>query len=47
MPTKLPRVFLTLAEADMVKLDALAAKLGLNRPAVLRKALRIMAKERL
>jgi hypothetical protein len=47
MPTKLPRVFLTLAEKDAEKLSALSAQLGITRPAVLRKALREMAKRSL
>lgn len=47
MPTKLPRIFLTLAETDAQKVDALAKQLGLTKPAVLRKALREMAKRSL
>ena len=47
MPTKLPRVYLTLAEADEAKMDALVERLKITRPAVLRKALREMAKRRL
>jgi len=47
MPTSLPRVFLTLAKKDAEKLAALSAKLGITRPAVLRKALRDLAKAKL
>lgn len=47
MPTTLPRVYLTLAEKDAAALDALAAKLGITKPAVLRKALRDLAKVKL
>lgn len=47
MPTKLPRIFLTLAEKDAAKVEALAALLGITKPAVLRKALREMAARRL
>jgi hypothetical protein len=44
MPTKLPRIFLTLAERDAALVEALAAQLGITKPAVLRRALRQMAK---
>lgn len=47
MPTKNPRIFLTLAEADLAKVDALAAKHDKTRPWVLRYALRKLARAEL
>lgn len=44
MPTKLPRIFLTLAEKDAAMVAALSERLGITKPAVLRRALRQMAK---
>jgi predicted ArsR family transcriptional regulator len=46
MPTKHPRIFLTLSEEDDANLTRLAAELGLSRPAVLRKLLKDAVKER-
>jgi hypothetical protein len=46
MPTKKPRVFLTLDAEDEDALAVLTAKWGLSKPDVLRKALRQAAKEK-
>jgi hypothetical protein len=44
MPTKHPRVFLTMSAETLALLDALAAKLGKNRPQTLRYALKKFAR---
>lgn len=43
MPTEHPRIYLTLSETALKRLDALCEKLGLRRPEVLRKALKELA----
>ncbi len=47
MPTKNPRVFLTMSPELLAVVDALAAKLGKNRPGVIRVAVRALAKAKL
>jgi predicted transcriptional regulator len=44
MPTKNPRIFLTMSPETLRKVDALALKLNMKRPEVLRRALKEMAK---
>lgn len=47
MPTKLPRILFTLKAEDLDALDRLSEKLGKPKSAVLRKALRELAKREL
>jgi hypothetical protein len=44
MPTKHPRIFLTMSAGTLAKLDRLAAKWRMSRPEALRKALKEAAK---
>ena len=44
MPTKKPRKLITFSEDDVRRLAALSAKLGVPEAAVVRKALRQLAK---
>lgn len=47
MPTKNPRVYLTMSAETLGKLDALCVKLEMTRPQVLRVALKALAKSKL
>ena len=44
MATKLPRLLVTLSAQDVARVEALSASLGLPKSAVMRKALRDLAK---
>ena len=47
MPTKNPRIYLTVSPDTLGKLDALCVKLEMTRPQVLRAALKALAKAKL